>query len=76
MQKLFFPILATGFVICGIGMYCMTYVEHRLNRSQKRIGSTNGRSAPVWPLYVAFICIPLGIAIMFGAIVWKNHLPR
>lgn|GEM_PF-5363620 len=75
MQKLFFGMLATGFVVCGIGMYFMTYVEHRLNRSRFP-GSTNRASSPVWPLYVAFTCIPLGIVIMFGAIVWRNHLPK
>ena len=76
MQRLFFTILVIGFVICGIGMYCMTYVNHALNRGQMNERSKNGSGAPAWPLYVAFACIPLGIVIMFGAIVWKSHLPK
>jgi hypothetical protein len=30
--------------------------------------------APAWPLYVSWTCVPLGIAVMFGAILWHNHL--
>jgi hypothetical protein len=76
MERLFFAILAIGFLISGTGMYSLTYVEHPLNRSRRHMVSTQERRAPLWPLYVAFTCIPLGIAIMFGAIVWKNHLPK
>ena len=76
MQSLFFGILAIGFVICSIGMYFMTYVEHRLNRPRGAPKPADRRGGRVWPLYIAFTCIPLGIAIMFAAIVWKNHLPR
>ncbi len=76
MQKLFFFALAVGLIVSGFGMYCMTYMEHTLSSRRRHMAPSGGRRAPVWPLYVAFICIPLGIIIMAGAIVWKNHLPK
>jgi hypothetical protein len=30
------------------------------------------QGAPAWPLFVTILCIPLGIAVFFGAIVWFN----
>ena len=29
--------------------------------------------APAWPLYLA-VCIPLGIAVCFGSILFSDHL--
>ncbi len=34
--------------------------------------SVNARNAPLWPLFVAIVCIPLGVVICFAAIILGN----
>jgi hypothetical protein len=32
------------------------------------------RHAPAWPFILSVVFIPLGIAVVFGSIIWSNHL--
>jgi hypothetical protein len=32
------------------------------------------RRVRAWPFYVCVVCVPLGIVIVFGSILWSNHL--
>jgi hypothetical protein len=76
MHGVFFAVLSIGFLICGSGMFCMTYVDHIFNPGRRNRNSPDGNRVPTWPMHVAFTLIPLGIVIMAGASVWKNHLPK
>jgi hypothetical protein len=30
------------------------------------------RRAPAWPFFLSVVLIPLGIAVVFGSIIWSN----
>ena len=79
-------ILALGFIISCIGIFARIYMDRSVSRA-RRLGAHRGRNteltylhlvkqqrAPSWPLVLAASCIPLGIVIIFGAILWNNHL--
>ena len=79
-------ILALGLIVSCIGVFARIYMDISLSHahlsdSQKRRNTElryfhliKQRGVPAWPLVVAISCIPLGIVIIFGAIVWNNHL--
>jgi hypothetical protein len=84
-RDLLFPIVF-GFVVACIGMLARIYMDFSV-KDGDILSRPTGRNtemeyerlmkeqgAPSWPLYVALTCIPLGIAIVFGAILWRNHL--
>ena len=88
MLRNLFVILFLGFAVFCIGILARTYMNRVLNNG-RLWGVEKGRStelrylqlvrkrrAPAWPLTVSVICIPLGIAVMFGSILWNNHLRR
>jgi hypothetical protein len=77
MQSIYFAILATGLVVCAIGMFCITFLYRPAyggRNMSNRAGSAKRRFG--WPLYIGIVCVPLGIIIVFGAIIWRNHLPH
>ncbi len=86
MQRNLFFILALGFLVCCVGGFARIYMDNVFYRSHLP-GTKWGRTTelrymrmikekgvPKWPLYVAVICIPLGIATCVGAILYNNHL--
>jgi hypothetical protein len=64
------------FVLGGIArMYMMVrlygwsgWFSSQRNVTQKYRAVVMGHHAPAWPIGLSLICTPLGIAIMFGAI--------
>ena len=76
MQSIFFTILAIGLVICGFGMFCVTYLYRPPNDRFSGNRTRGATRASAWPLYVGIVCIPLGVIIVFGAIILRNNLPR
>lgn len=88
MLSSLFVVLFLGFVVFCIGILARTYMNRTLNDG-RLWGVEKGRSTelryfqlvrkkrvPAWPLAVSTICISLGIAVMFGSILWNNHLCR
>jgi hypothetical protein len=77
-------IMWIGFAIAGAGFFALNYANVRIprqtvNRGARHPLETSYRSLVKqhvgrWPLYTAAICIPLGIIITFGAIIYNNHL--
>jgi hypothetical protein len=79
-------ILAVGFIVFCIGGFARVYMDsswkngrfwggHSTRNTELnyiRMEKETGKSR--WPVYLAAICIPLGIAIVFGAILYYNHL--
>ncbi|HEY1903208.1 MAG TPA: hypothetical protein VGG56_12290 [Terracidiphilus sp.] len=80
-------IVAIGFIVFCVGGLARVYMDFSSkngrfwggNSAQKntelsyiRMAKETGKSQ--WPVYLAAICIPLGIAIVFGAILYHNHL--
>jgi len=68
-----------------VGILARTYMNLTINKGQLwggRRGVTElayarlikERHAPTWPLIVTVVCVPIGIAVMFAAIAWNNHL--
>lgn len=75
MWIIYYSLLFAGLALAAVGMYCLTYVEHKLNSGKTIRATSDVRSTRRWPLWVAFTTIPMGIAIAAGAIIWKNHWP-
>jgi hypothetical protein len=86
MSNRFVLMLASGFIVFGIGGLSRTYMNILISQSLLSDGS-NARStelrykrlirekgARVWPLIVTVICVPLGILLVFTAIVGSNYL--
>ncbi|UWZ82887.1 DUF4570 domain-containing protein [Occallatibacter riparius] len=77
-------IMWIGFVIAGAGFFALNYANVRIPRQsvnrgprhplETRYWSLVKEHVGRWPLYTAAICIPLGIIITFGAIIYNNHL--
>lgn len=79
-------ILALGFIVSCVGIFARIYMDRSVNRARP-LGAHRGSNteltylhlvkqhrAPSWPLFLAASCIPLGFVIIFGAILWNNHL--
>jgi hypothetical protein len=76
--------LVFGIVLFAIGVLTRTYMNVVIGRSPlsgsdarstelryKRLIKEKG--APVWPLAVTVVLLPLGILIAFAAIIWNNQ---
>jgi hypothetical protein len=80
--------VAIGFAVFLAGGLARAYMDFAANGRRMfyllRRGSTESnyrklikeRRASVWPLVLSSTCIPLGILIVFGSIIWNNHLRR
>jgi|HubBroStandDraft_5_1064220.scaffolds.fasta_scaffold326952_1 hypothetical protein len=75
-----------GFVVFTVGGAARAYMDFTVNgwrmfydfrrgnteRTYKSLIDRSGGNR--WPLIVSYVCIPLGIAIVFGSIILSNHL--
>jgi hypothetical protein len=80
--------IAIGFIIFCIGGAARVYMDFSVNGWRAAYDLKRGnteltywrlvkqRGAPVVPLIVSVTCISLGILIVFGSILWINHLRR
>jgi hypothetical protein len=78
------PGLIIGFAISCVGVFARVYMdfaEHGMKMfSTLRRGNTEvsywrlvkQRRARAWPLFVSVVCIPLGVIVVFGSILWSN----
>jgi NADH:ubiquinone oxidoreductase subunit 5 (subunit L)/multisubunit Na+/H+ antiporter MnhA subunit len=84
MSREFVLMISLGFFLFIIGGLARTYMNFRLNghlwrgqggQSTERKYSRliKGRNAPVLPLVMAVTLMPLGIAMVFGTIIWHNR---
>jgi hypothetical protein len=78
--------LVIGFVVFTVGGAARAYMDFTVNgwsmfykfrrgnteRNYKNLIDQSGGHR--WPLIVSYVCIPLGIAIVFGSILLSNHL--
>lgn len=76
--------VAIGFGIFCVGGVARAYMDFAANGMRMfykfRRGNTElsywrlikERNAPTLPLILSVICIPLGILVVFGAIIWVN----
>ena len=71
------------FCVGGLARAYMDFAAHGMRMfSDFRRGNTEvsywrlvkQRRAKVWPFVVCVVCIPLGIVVAFGSIIWSNHL--
>jgi hypothetical protein len=79
--------ISLGFLIFVVGGLARTYMNFRLNghlwrgqsgqSTERRYGRLiKEGKAPVLPLVLAVTLMPLGIATVFGTIIWHNeHRP-
>ena len=89
MSKALLFTLSLGVIIFWIGIFSQRQINNRMKMEKKHLsGGGNARRlscisymtlvrerrAPALPLIIAVTCMPLGIAIVFGAITWYNHL--
>jgi hypothetical protein len=73
-----------GFGIACVGFVALNYIGFvmrqrsltRISRSklQRRDWSAIKQRVGSWPVYVAAVCIPVGILMVFSAIVFNNQL--
>jgi hypothetical protein len=76
-------LLAIGFIIFTVGAAARIYMDLRL-RGSSRVGMSRGglternyrqlmkdQDVPRWPLVLSLSCIPLGVVLVFGAIIWS-----
>lgn len=87
MSRQFVLMISFGFLLFIIGGLARTYMNFRLNahlwrgqsgQSTERRYSrlVKERKAPVLPLVLAVTLLPLGIAMVFGTVIWHNeHRP-
>ena len=79
-------LLVVGVLLFGIGGITRTYMNIVISRSSL-LGGSGTRSTElrykrlikeqggkVWPLVVTIICIPLGVLLVFAAIIWNNQM--
>ena len=76
---------AIGLVIFCVGGLARVYMDFTANGIRMaydfRRGNTESsywklikeRGAPAWPFFLSVVLIPLGIAVVFGSIIWSNH---
>jgi len=74
-----FPVVLLGWAVFVVGGFAHAYMNLRTNRwwwgnSRDYRVYIRENGGPVWPIYVKLVCIPLGIAIAFGAILVSNRL--
>jgi hypothetical protein len=78
----FVLMLAFGVAIFVVGGIARTYENIKISQSSVHNWGTwstelrymrlvRERVAPLWPLIVASVCMPLGILISFAAILWS-----
>jgi len=87
MSRPFVLMISLGFLLFTVGGLARTYMNFRLNdhlwrgqsgQSTERRYSRliKERKAPVLPLVMAVTLMPLGVAMVFGTIIWHNkHRP-
>jgi hypothetical protein len=74
-----------GFGIACVGFIALNYVNFSLQNTLGFRGfrsltrgeywrAVKKRRGSPWPLITASICIPLGIVIVFGTIIYNNHV--
>jgi hypothetical protein len=78
--------IAIGFAMFCVGGLARAYMDFAANGMRMfydfRRGNTESsywklireRHAPAWPFILSVVFIPLGIAVVFGSIIWSNHL--
>jgi len=75
----------TGLVIFGAGIYAQRYMHWRIvggSHPLKIVRGLTGKyrtlireaKAPLWPLILCWVCIPLGIVVAFGSILLSPPL--
>ena len=85
MSDRFVLMLAFGVVLFGVGALARTYMNIRIGQAPSDGSTTRSteikymrlvrnKGAPIWPLIIAVVFIPLGIVATFTAIIWNNHL--
>jgi hypothetical protein len=78
-------LLSIGFGIACIGFAALNYMNFSLQKHYRhgvwpRVTLkeywrlVKERWVWRWPLYLAAICIPVGIVMTFGAIIYNNHM--
>jgi hypothetical protein len=70
------------FCVGGVARAYMDFAAHGMKKfSNFRRGNTEAkywrlvkqRRARAWPLFVSVVCIPLGVIVVFGSILWSNN---
>ncbi len=73
-----------GFAVFSLGGFARQYMVVRLygwsgylssqrDLTQKYRALVRSQNAPSWPMGVSFLCIPLGIVVVFGAILLSKR---
>jgi hypothetical protein len=85
MYRLLFPGVLIGFAISCVGIVSRTYMDFSAHGRKMFTDFQRGnnqvnywrrfkqRRASVWPFFVSIVCIPVGIIIVFGSIIWSNQ---
>jgi len=74
-----------GLGIACVGLGCRGYMDLCLRRHGRYRGWKHNTEreyfrlmkelkVPRWPLFAAIIFVPLGMILMFGAIIYSNHM--
>jgi hypothetical protein len=74
-----------GFGITCVGFGALYYTNRSLRKQRSNRESRRMTRAEYWsrikeqwewpwPFYTAAVCIPLGVAVAFGAIIYSNHM--
>jgi hypothetical protein len=85
LPERFVFMLATGFVLFGVGALARTYMNIKIGQVPSDGTPTRSTEvtylrlvrnnrAPIWPLAIAVTFIPLGIVTSVAAIIWSNRL--
>jgi hypothetical protein len=78
-------LLWIGFAIASAGFAALNFMNFAVRRHQRGrdlrhitkaeyLRLVKERWAWPWPFYTAAICIPVGIIVALGAIVYNNHM--
>ncbi len=78
--------IAIGFAIFCVGGFARIKMDYAANGMRMfhdfRRGNTEKaywklikeHRAPAWPFFLSIVCVPLGVVVLFGSIIWSNHL--
>jgi hypothetical protein len=75
---------AFGFALFSVGVLTRTYMNIKIGQAPadgattrsteiKYMRLVRNKGAPIWPLIITIVFIPLGIIVCFAAIILSNH---
>ena len=85
MSEHFVLMQAFGFALFGVGVLTRTYMSIKIGQAPadgpatrsteiKYMRLVRNKGAPIWPLIITVVFMPLGIIVSFAAIILSNHL--